>query len=250
MEYDIKGPGGGAGVRTEGLSKAYGQTSVLNGLSFELKAGEFTAVVGRSGCGKTTLLRLLGCLEAPDEGSVSVDGEPRSDLNPDTRIMFQEDRLLPWKTVLENVGLGLAGDWRRVAMTALGDVGLGLRQGDWPRTLSGGQRQRVALARALAHSPKLLLLDEPMGALDALTRIGMQALVERVWASRGFTALLVTHDVAEAITLADRVILLENGRISQDLKISLPRPRQRDMDFAKLESEVLNWILSLYAGYI
>jgi sulfonate transport system ATP-binding protein len=250
MGYDAKAATGGAEVKAEGLVKIYGPTMVLNHLNFELKAGEFTAVVGRSGCGKTTLLRLLGGLEAPNQGQVLVDGAPRLELNSDTRIMFQEDRLLPWKTVLENVGLGLKGDWPTVALKALEDVGLGLRQGDWPRTLSGGQRQRVALARALAHAPKLLLLDEPMGALDALTRIEMQSLVERVWRNRGFTALLVTHDVAEAITLADRVILLENGRISQDLKIDLPRPRQRDIPFAKLEAEVLNWILSLYAGFI
>jgi sulfonate transport system ATP-binding protein len=250
MENALKAPHGGAEVKAMSLVKAYGSTSVLNELSFELQAGEFAAVVGRSGCGKTTLLRLLGCLEPPDAGSVIVDGEPRTKLNSDTRIMFQEDRLLPWKSVLENVGLGLEGDWSTVALKALEDVGLGLRGPDWTRTLSGGQRQRVALARALAHAPKLLLLDEPMGALDALTRIEMQTLVERVWSARHFTALLVTHDVAEAITLADRVILLEEGRISQDLKIDLPRPRQRDLNFAKLEQEVLNWILSLYAGYI
>ncbi|MDR0621429.1 MAG: ATP-binding cassette domain-containing protein [Deltaproteobacteria bacterium] len=250
MDKGFGDPGGGAEVKAVGLVKNYGDNAVLKGLGFELKAGEFMAVVGRSGCGKTTLLRLLAGLEAPDQGRVLVNGEPRTDLNDDTRIMFQEDRLLPWKSILGNVGLGLGGDYQSVAMKALEDVGLGLRKGDWPRTLSGGQRQRVALARALAHSPKLLLLDEPMGALDALTRIEMQSLVERLWRDWGFTALLVTHDVAEAITLADRVILLENGRVTQDLRIDLPRPRQRDIAFAKLESEVLNWILSLYAGFI
>jgi sulfonate transport system ATP-binding protein len=132
----------------------------------------------------------------------------------------------------------------------LDDVGLASRGGDWPKVLSGGQRQRVALARALAHSPKFLLLDEPMGALDALTRIEMQSLVERVWLSRRFTALLVTHDVAEAITLADRVILLEKGRIMKDLSVDLPRPRKRGVQFAKLEGEVIEWIMSLYAGFI
>ncbi|MDR1111274.1 MAG: ATP-binding cassette domain-containing protein [Deltaproteobacteria bacterium] len=244
------GAPGGARVKAIGLAKSYGEAAVIRDLGFGLEAGGFAAVVGRSGCGKTTLLRLLSCLEAPDAGEILVDGQRRVALDPDTRIMFQEDRLLPWKTVLENVGLGLAGDWRRVALGALGDVGLGLRGGDWPRQLSGGQRQRVALARALAHSPRLLLLDEPMGALDALTRIEMQALVGRVWADRGFTAILVTHDVAEAITLADRVILLEKGRVSRELAIDLPRPRRRDAHFARLEAEVLGWIMSLYAGYI
>jgi sulfonate transport system ATP-binding protein len=223
---------------------------VLTNLSFELAAGEFTAVVGRSGCGKTTLLRHLACLEQPDRGNIRVDGKVRLGLDPDIRIMFQEDRLLPWKTVLENVGLGLQGDWRKVALGALEDVGLGARVDDWPKVLSGGQRQRVALARALAHAPRLLLLDEPMGALDALTRIEMQALVERVWRKRGFTALLVTHDVAEAITLVDRVILLEKGQISRDLAVDLPRPRRRNQRFAELEGAVLEWIMSLYAGFI
>ncbi|MDR1657205.1 MAG: ATP-binding cassette domain-containing protein [Deltaproteobacteria bacterium] len=241
---------GGARVVISDLTKNYGGLEVLTNLSFELAAGEFTAVVGRSGCGKTTLLRHLACLEQPDRGNIRVDGKVRLGLDPDIRIMFQEDRLLPWKTVLENVGLGLQGDWRKVALGALEDVGLGARVDDWPKVLSGGQRQRVALARALAHAPRLLLLDEPMGALDALTRIEMQALVERVWRKRGFTALLVTHDVAEAITLVDRVILLEKGQISRDLAVDLPRPRRRNQRFAELEGAVLEWIMSLYAGFI
>jgi sulfonate transport system ATP-binding protein len=237
-------------VEVEGLFKSYGGLRVLRDLSFKIAPGEFIAVVGRSGCGKTTLLRHLAGLERGDGGRLKVDGLQRESLDPQTRVMFQEDRLLPWKTVLENVGLGLGGEWAGPARSALADVGLEARAGDWPKVLSGGQRQRVALARALAHSPKLLLLDEPMGALDALTRMEMQRLVERLWLARGFTALLVTHDVAEAITLADRVILMERGRVSRQLVVELPRPRLRGPEFARLEAEVLDWILSLYAGFI
>jgi sulfonate transport system ATP-binding protein len=224
---------------------------VLDNLHFSLRPGEFAAIVGRSGCGKSTLLRHLVGLEIPDSGEVIVDGRRRTSLNADTRVMFQEDRLLPWKTVLQNVGLGLSGDWMPVARSALSDVGLAERGGDWPAVLSGGQRQRVALARALAHAPQFLLLDEPMGALDALTRIEMQRLIERLWLERGFTALLVTHDVGEAITLADRVILLEQGRVAHDLDVELPRPRRRGGGpFARLEAEVLEWIMTVHRGFI
>jgi len=241
----------GVGVEIRDLNKSYNGQQVLNNLSLSLKPGEFAAVVGRSGCGKSTLLRHLVGLESPDSGEVVVDGESRTKLHADTRIMFQEDRLLPWKTVLANVGLGLSGDWQPLALSALTDVGLAERAGDWPAVLSGGQKQRVALARALAHAPRFLLLDEPMGALDALTRLEMQKLIERIWLKKGFTALLVTHDVAEAITLADRVILLEQGGVARVLDVSLPRPRRRgDADFSHLESEVLDWIMSLYAGFI
>jgi sulfonate transport system ATP-binding protein len=161
----------------------------------------------------------------------------------DLRMMFQESRLLPWKTVLANVALGLTGSSRR-PLAALDAVGLGARAGDWPATLSGGQRQRVALARALVHEPALLLLDEPLGALDALTRIEMQRLIEALWLERGFTAVLVTHDVQEAVALADRVLLVEDGRITLNLRIDLPRPRARGTArFAALEQQVLEQVL-------
>jgi sulfonate transport system ATP-binding protein len=158
--------------------------------------------------------------------------------------MFQDSRLLPWKRILQNVTLGLAPSLFPQAEKVLAQVGLADRLHDWPATLSGGQRQRVALARALVHDPSLLLLDEPLGALDALTRIEMQELIEDVWWNRGFTAVLVTHDVAEAITLADRVILIEGGRIVLDELIDLPRPRTRgNARFAALEERILQRVL-------
>ncbi|MDR1359669.1 MAG: ATP-binding cassette domain-containing protein [Deltaproteobacteria bacterium] len=241
----------GIAVEIRDLAKSYAARRILDNLSLALRPGEFAAIVGRSGCGKSTLLRHLVGLEIPDSGQITLNGQRRLGLNADTRVMFQEDRLLPWKTVLQNVGLGLAGDWESVALSALSAVGLAERSGDWPSVLSGGQRQRVALARALAHAPQLLLLDEPMGALDALTRMEMQRLIEGLWLEKEFTALLVTHDVGEAITLADRVILMEQGRVAQDLEVRLPRPRRRgDGAFARLEAEVLDWIMSVHRGFI
>ncbi|MBQ4770635.1 ATP-binding cassette domain-containing protein, partial [Pectobacterium versatile] len=170
---------------------------------------------------------------------------PLSSAKDDTRLMFQEARLLPWKKVIDNVGLGLRGNWREKAQEALVSVGLADRANDWPAALSGGQKQRVALARALIHHPRLLLLDEPLGALDALTRIEMQSLIENLWLQHGFTVLLVTHDVSEAIALADRVILIEEGRVGLDITVDLPRPRRRgSAKLAELEARVLERVLA------
>ncbi len=236
-----------AGVRIElrGLGKRYGTRQVLHETQLVVEPGEFVAVVGRSGCGKSTLLRLVAGLERADAGSVLLDGRPADGLRGDARIMFQDARLLPWRRVHDNVTLGLAGPAAAGrAARVLAEVGLGDRGGDWPARLSGGQRQRVALARALVHDPRLLLLDEPLGALDALTRIEMQALIERLWRASGFTALLVTHDVHEAVALADRVVLVEDGRIALDERIDLPRPRTRaDAGCAALEQRILERVL-------
>src|SRR5579862_2664985 len=181
-------------VRLQGLGKSFGASTVLAGIDLDVAPGEFVAVIGRSGCGKTTLLRLLSGLETPTSGTVGFGPRP-----PVVRLMFQDARLLPWRRVIDNVTIGRTDPARRdEAMTALSRVGLAGRAGDWPATLSGGQRQRVALARALMSRPTLLLLDEPLGALDALTRLEMQELIERMHRSEGFTAILVTHDVAEA----------------------------------------------------
>ncbi|MET0858093.1 MAG: ATP-binding cassette domain-containing protein [Telluria sp.] len=227
----------GAPLALRGLKKSYAGRPVLDGIDLDLAAGEFVAVVGRSGCGKSTLLRAIAGLEQLDAGRVAI-GQ-----GGDVRIMFQEARLLPWKSVQDNVCLGLA-DGKAAALEALDAVALGARAADWPSVLSGGQRQRVALARALVHQPSLLLLDEPLGALDALTRIDMQRLIGSLWRARGFTAVLVTHDVQEAVTLADRVVVIEDGRISLDLAIALPHPRVRGTPaFAALEQQVLAQVL-------
>ncbi|MBS0512743.1 MAG: ATP-binding cassette domain-containing protein [Proteobacteria bacterium] len=237
----------GVRIRFDGLSKAYAARQVLNDVNLDIDAGEFVAIVGRSGCGKSTLLRLLAGLEQPGAGGIALDGEPLQQTRDELRLMFQDARLLPWRTVVDNVALGLPGsraDVRRAALAALADVGLADRADEWPSRLSGGQRQRVALARALVHRPRLLLLDEPLGALDALTRIEMHQLIERLWLAQGFTALLVTHDVAEAVALADRVLLIEDGSIALDLRVPLARPRERgSAAFAALEDDVLRRVL-------
>lgn len=234
----------GADIKLLGLNKAFGDRQVLQGLDLEIAPGEFVAIVGRSGCGKSTLLRLIAGLERSTAGSVLIDGEPLRQMNHSARVMFQDTRLLLWKRVLENVGLGLRGNWQSKAMWALQEVGLESRARDWIAVLSGGQRQRVALARALVSQPRLLLLDEPLGALDALTRMEMQRLIEQLWQEQQFTALLITHDVEEAVTLADRVVTIDRGRIALDRAIALTRPRHRgDAAFAALVEDIYERIL-------
>ena len=235
----------GIALATEQVGKQFHQRSVLNGLDLHIPAGQFVAVVGRSGCGKSTLLRLFAGLEKPSRGKLLSGSQPLHHFHQDIRLMFQDARLLPWKKVIENVGIGLSGDWKPKARHALESVGLAGREDDWPSALSGGQKQRVALARALIHRPRLLLLDEPLGALDALTRIEMQQLIERLWLEQGFTVLLVTHDVSEAVSIAERVILIEEGAIGLDLTVDLPRPRHRSLPrLAALENEVLEHIFT------
>jgi sulfonate transport system ATP-binding protein len=234
-------PAPGASLTLRGLAKRFGETRVLERLDLHVPAGQFVGVVGRSGCGKSTLLRLVAGLDAPDDGRVALAGE--------ARMMFQEPRLLPWLSVLANVEVGLGLERGRPdafgqAQRALEAVGLVDRAPDWPSVLSGGQKQRVALARALVSRPRLLALDEPLGALDALTRIEMQRLLERVWLKERFTAMLVTHDVSEAIALADRIVLIESGAIALDARVDLPRPRHRgDPAFGALEARILARLL-------
>ncbi len=236
----------GVRVQLRHLSKRYGAREVLRDNQLTIEPGEFVAIVGRSGCGKSTLLRLVAGLEKASGGELLLDGQPVNGLHEDTRIMFQDARLLPWKRVIDNVALGLPKERRKDAEAVLGQVGLGDRLGDWPAKLSGGQRQRVSLARALVHRPQLLLLDEPLGALDALTRIEMHELIEGLWKRHGFTALLVTHDVQEAVALADRVILIEDGAIALDERVPLVRPRSRgDATFAAIEKRILDRVLQV-----
>jgi sulfonate transport system ATP-binding protein len=207
-----------ASIRARDLTQTFGENRILAGLDLDVAPGEFIALLGRSGSGKTTLLRLLAGLDEPLAGELDV-AQPRT-------VVFQDPRLLPWKRTWENVvlGLGRAGARER-ATAALVEVALSHRAGAWPMTLSGGEAQRAALARALVREPALLLLDEPFASLDALTRMRMHALVEALWRRHGPAVLLVTHDVDEAILLADRILVLEGGRIALDLHVELSRPR-------------------------
>jgi sulfonate transport system ATP-binding protein len=236
----------GLPLTIRGLSKSFGDNQVLRGIDLHIDAGQFVAIVGRSGCGKSTLLRLIAGLDSATAGSISFGEAARAQ---DVRIMFQEPRLLPWARVLSNVEVGLgrdraSPDAKARAETALVEVGLDEKRTQWPAVLSGGQKQRVALARALVGHPRVLAFDEPLGALDALTRISMQRLLERVWRDQGFTAILVTHDVAEAVALADRVLVIEDGRIAHDIKVDIARPRQRgSADLAELEGSILRDLL-------
>ncbi|MEB0056516.1 ATP-binding cassette domain-containing protein [Variovorax sp. LG9.2] len=235
---------GGVRLEIRGVHKRYGAREVLRNTQIDIAPGQFIAIVGRSGCGKSTLLRLVAGLEPASDGTLSTNGRKIDGLHEDTRIMFQEARLLPWRRVLDNVTLGLPAALRSRGREVLAQVGLADREHEWPARLSGGQRQRVALARALVHHPRLLLLDEPLGALDALTRIEMHRLIENLWQQHRFTALLVTHDVQEAVALADRVILIEDGRIALDENIALARPRsQGDPAFAAIEKRILDRVL-------
>lgn len=222
-------------VWVRGARKTFAERTILDDLDLQIREGEFVALLGKSGTGKTTLLRVLAGLERLDAGEARVP--------PVQTVVFQEPRLIPSKRVLANVLLGQ----RRTAVAkaearkTLVEVGLEDHGRSWPSTLSGGEAQRVALARALVRQPTLLLLDEPFAALDALTRISMQQLVDDLWQRHAPAVLMVTHDVDEAIALADRVVVLSDGQISLDVGVALPRPRDRDESgFVALRSELLS----------
>src|SRR4051794_1517630 len=240
----VRSSASGADLHLRGVTKAFGINTVLHGIDLDVPPGQFVAIVGRSGCGKSTLLRLIAGLDRPTGGRIEIDGAT-SGWDDHVRLMFQEPRLLPWQRVAANVAVGLShaprgADRKAEAQDALEQVGLGTRGGDWPSVLSGGQKQRVALARALVSHPRVLAFDEPLGALDALTRIEMQSLIEQVWQDKGFTAIVVTHDVSEAVALADRVLLLDHGRVEMDIAVDLPRPRRHgDPRAAAIEGRIL-----------
>lgn len=231
-------------IKTERLSKRFGCHTILEDINITIKPGQFVAVVGKSGCGKSTLLRLMEGLETPTEGRILVNGAQKNGVDSNIRFVFQEPRLLPWKKVIENVRLGAYQHEDALAKQALKSVGLSDKETDWPHVLSGGQRQRVSLARALAGQPKVLLLDEPLGALDALTRLEMQELIENLWKELGFTAVIVTHDVSEAVKLADRVIIIEDHEVRLDIDIELPRPRLTGSDSSYYEKIILSHIMN------
>ncbi|HET9170999.1 MAG TPA: ABC transporter ATP-binding protein [Actinospica sp.] len=223
---------GGLSVRA--LTRGFGERTVLDGVDLEVPRGQFVALVGRSGSGKSTLLRAIAGIDFEVEGGGEIRAPER------VSVVFQDSRLLPWRRVLANVLLGLPRAATGRARAALAEVGLAGREDAWPNQLSGGEAQRAALARSLAREPELLLADEPFGALDALTRIKMHTLLRELWTRHRPTVLLVTHDVDEAVLLADRVLVLEDGRFSLDLPIDLPHPRPaRDERLAAYRDELL-----------
>lgn len=222
-----------APVDIRGLTRTFGGPAILDGIDLTIAAGEFVALLGRSGSGKSTLLRVLA----------GLDDAPARQLQLPRRrsVVFQEPRLMPWKTVVDNVTLGVRrSDARSIAVQTLEDVGLSHRLNAWPLTLSGGEAQRAALARALVREPELLLLDEPFAALDALTRLRMHGLVFDLWQKHRPAVLLVTHDIGEAITLADRILVLENGHFTKEIRVALDHPRRRSApEAARIEAELL-----------
>ncbi len=223
-------------VSVANVERRFGERTVLRDVDLTVEPGEILVIVGQSGCGKSTLLRAIGGLDTGYEGDIEVDGR--------VAFGFQDARLLPWARVWENVVFGVKGsrgERRARAARALADVGLQEHADAWPATLSGGEAQRVALARALTRDPSVLLLDEPFGALDALTRMRMQALVSSLWRERGFSVVLVTHDVEEAVLLADRIAVLDRGIVADLIEVDMPRPRSRiDERFEALRVRILD----------
>ena len=241
----------GASLDIEGVSHAFdidgAVLPVLDDVSFRVAPGEFVALLGPSGCGKSTLLRLVAGLEPPRSGTLREDGDPITRPFPSRVVVFQDPTLFPWRTVWNNVALGLEAQGilksqRHRVDAAIDLVGLSTFRNAYPHQLSGGMAQRVALARALVNDPKILVLDEPLGKLDSLTRITMQAELVSLWQRKGFTTLLVTHDAEEALVLANRVIVFSDrpARVKADIRVDRPYPRHRgDPYLADLRRQIL-----------
>jgi nitrate/nitrite transport system ATP-binding protein len=252
-------------LELKGVSKSFGEgpsrTEVLSDIDLSLPEGEFLAIVGFSGSGKSTLINLIAGLESPDTGTIELDGAPITGPGPDRGVVFQSYALLPWLTVLGNVQLAVdavfrkesADDRRAKALRYVEMVGLGGAHWKYPRELSGGMRQRVSVARGLAMDPKILLLDEPLSALDALTRATLQSEIETIWAATRKTVVLITNDVDEAILLADRIIPLRPGpraSLGPSFEVPLERPRDRtaindDPQFKKIRNEITNYLTAV-----
>lgn len=215
----------GDGLIVTNVEKSYGSQSVLKRTSFTVKEGEFVSIIGKSGSGKSTLLRLIAGLETMDSGTITLNQLPIDQQAAAIRMMFQDGRLLPWKTVMQNLLLGRPKREAVVAQKLLAGVGLASFTTNYPDRLSGGQQQRVALARALMHRPSVLLLDEPLGALDAFTRQEMQELLKTICTEQHMTTVLVTHDIEEAVFLSDRILVLDEGDVVKEFTVELPTER-------------------------
>jgi len=245
----------------ERLGKTYfdlytgAHVTAVSDVSLEVRQGEFVSIVGPSGCGKTTLLNMIAGFVAPSAGHITLDGRAVSGPGPDRGVVFQAFALFPWKTVLANVAFGLKmrgiprGERERIACEYVALVGLAGHEARYPNELSGGMQQRVGVARALANSPELLLMDEPFASVDAQTRMTLQEELTRIWQDRRPTILFVTHDVEEAVFLADRVVVLSKGRVRAELPVTLPRPRRwetliEDPDFKAQAAKVFGLVRS------
>ncbi len=241
-------------VRVSGVTKRFGEVEALAGIDLSLAENEFVSVVGTSGCGKSTLLSIIAGLEEPTTGTVESGGSEVLGPGRDRGVVFQQATLLPWLTAGKNVEFALRGEESSAkerkdrALGALDQVGLADFAGAYPSELSGGMQQRVALARSLSYGPSVLLMDEPFGALDALTRRSMQEWLTQVWERHRMTVLLITHDIEEAVYTSDRVVVMtpRPGRIRQEFRVDLPRPRSPHMiatpEFQALTQEILSLI--------
>jgi len=249
-ELDIRG----LGKRYANTQASSGELQVLEGIDLHVPAGRFVSIVGTSGCGKSTLLRLILGLDAQYEGRILLDGQPISGTGRERGIVFQDHRLFPWLTVEQNIAVGLrnspfsAKEKRDLVAEHVALVGLEGFEKSWPHQISGGMAQRVAIARGLVNRPRVLLLDEPFGALDALTRSRLQNELQRIWQKERITMLLVTHDVEEAVFLGYRVVVMQPspGRIRRTVEVDLPHPRNRsDPAFIALRDDVLGDFLDV-----